>query len=144
MKKFEFRSDIAISDCAFYAYGKDLAELIINACQAVTEAMVSRKKIEAREEKTFEIKTDSLESLLYLVLEEIIYLKDAKQLVFRDFEIEELEEKPHSFSLKMKIKGEKIKHEKHESHSDVKAVTYHQFEVKKTATGYRASVILDI
>ncbi|MBU0706000.1 archease [Patescibacteria group bacterium] len=144
MKKFEFRSDIALSDCAFYAYGKNLEDLIVNACEAVTEAMVSREKIEAKEEKSFEIRTDSLEGLLYLVLDEIIYLKDADQLVFCNFEIKELEEKPKSYFLSMKLAGEKIDHDKHESHSDVKAVTYHQFEVKKTPTGYRASVILDI
>lgn len=144
MKNFEFRSDIAISDCAFYAYGKDVAELIVNACHAVTEAMVSRSKIEAKEKKSFEIRTDSLEGLLYLVLEEIIYLKDAERLVFRDFEIEKLEEKPKSYFLSIKLSGEKVDLHKHEPHSDVKAVTYHQFEVKKTPKGYRAAVILDI
>ena len=144
MKKFEFRPDIAISDCAFYAYGKNVADLIVNACQALTEAMVSREKIEVKEEISFETQADSLEQLLYLVLDEIIYLKDAEQLVFRDFEIKQLEEKPDSYFIFMKLGGEKIDHKKHESHSDVKAVTYHQFEVKKTPTGYRASVILDI
>lgn len=144
MKNYKFRSDVAISDCAFYAYGKDVAELIVNACQATTEAMVNREKIEPKAEKTFEIETDSLENLLYLALGEVIYLKDAEQLVFRDFEITRLEEKPKAFSLSMKMKGEKINHDKHESHSDVKAVTYHQFKITKTHEGYRASVILDI
>ena len=144
MKKFEFRPDIALSDCAFYAYGKDVGDLIVNACQAVTEAMVSREKIEAKEEVSFETQADSLEDLLYKVLDEIIYLKDSKQLVLGHFEIKKLEKKRKAYSISMKLGGEKIDHKKHESHSDVKAVTYHQFEVKKTPTGYRASVILDV
>jgi SHS2 domain-containing protein len=144
MKNYEFRSDVATSDCAFYAYGKDLGELLINACQATTEAMVNRKKIEAKEERSIQIETDSIENLLYLVLDEVIYLKDAEQLVFDDFKILQLVQKPQHYSISLILRGEKIDREKHESHADVKAVTYHQFGVEKTKEGYLASVILDI
>ena len=144
MKKFEFRSDIALSDCAFYAYGKNVADLIVNACQAVTEAMVNWEKIEIKDNVSFETQADSLEDLLFKVLDEVIYLKDSKQLIFHDFEIKKLEEEHDAYNLSMKFAGEKINRGKHESHSDVKAVTYHQFAVEKTPEGYRASVILDV
>jgi len=144
MENYEFRSDVATSDCAFYAYGKDLGELIVNACLATTQAMVNRKKIEAKEERSIRVESDSIENLLYLVLDEVIYLKDAEQLVFNDFVISQLLEKADQYSISMTLKGEKIDREKHESHADVKAVTYHQFGVEKTKEGYLASVILDI
>jgi SHS2 domain-containing protein len=144
MEKFKFRSDIAIADTAFYAYGKTPEELIINACQALTEAMVDIEKVKAKEEIGFTKRADTLEDLLYSVLEEIIYLKDAKQLVFKDFKVEEIQTESAPYSIVMTIKGEKISRKKHDAHSDVKAVTYHDYYVEKTSDGYKASVILDV
>ena len=144
MKKFEFRSDIAIADSAFYAYGKNAAELIVHACQATTEAMVDIKKIEAKEEIKISKKSDTLENLLYAVLEEIIYLKDAKQLVFNDFKVEEIKTGSNAYSIIMSAKGEKISRKKHEAHADVKAITYYDYYVEQTSGGYKASVILDV
>ncbi len=144
MKPYELRSDIAIADIAFYAYGKTHEELIINSCQAVTEAMVNRGKIEEKEEVGFTKQSDTLEDLLYSVLEEIIYLKDAKQLVFSDFKVEKIQTKSTPYSIVMTLKGEKISRKKHEAHADVKAVTYYDYYVKKTNDGYMASVILDV
>jgi len=144
MKPFEFRPDIAIADTAFYAYGKTPEELIVNACQALTEAMVERKKVEAKEEVGFTKRADTLEDLLYSVLEEVIYLKDAKQLVFNDFKINEIQFESPPYSIAITAKGEKISRKKHEAHADVKAVTYHDYYVEKTSDRYKASVILDV
>jgi SHS2 domain-containing protein len=144
MKKYEFRSDIAISDSAFYAYGKDYAELIKNACLAVIETMVDIEKIEEKIEKQITVKADSMEKLLYNVMEEVVYLKDAKQLVFHSFEVKDLKDKPPNCKVVVIMKGEKIDRKKHEAHADVKAVTYLDYGIQKTKEGYRASVTLDI
>jgi SHS2 domain-containing protein len=144
MKPFEFRPDIAIADTAFFAYGKTPEELIINACHALTEAMVEQKKVEAKVRIEFTKRADTLEDLLYSVLEEIIYLKDAKQLVFHDFKVSESKTDSPPYSISMVLKGEKISRKKHDAHSDVKAVTYHDYYIEQTSDGYKASVILDV
>lgn len=143
MQPYEFRPEVAIADSAFYAYGKNYQELFENACLAVTESMVDSEKIEEKIEKKFDLKADSLEKLLYEVLEEVIYLKDAKQLVFGSFEIQALKSDPPC-SLSMVVKGEKIDRHKHQAHGDVKAVTYQDFGIEKMEDGFRASVTLDI
>jgi len=147
MKKYQFRSDIAISDSAFYAYGKDYAELIENTCLAVTEAMVDVKKIDPSTSsgpKIVTIKADSPEKLLYNAMEEVIYLKDAKQLVFGSYKCKNLTIKPSGCSATLIMKGEKIDREKHNAHADVKAVTYLDYKIEKIKNGYRASVVLDV
>lgn len=143
-KKYEFRSDIAISDSAFYAYGKDYAELLVNACLAVTDAMVEVKKIEEKIEEGVTVQADSVEQLLYNMLEEVIYLKDAKQLVFHSFEVADIHIEPPNCQVAMILKGDKISREKHEAHADVKAVTMKDFGIEKIKDAYRASVILDV
>jgi len=144
MKKYEFRSDIAISDSAFYAYGKDYADLIQNACLAVTDAMVNLSKIKEKEEGQIIVTADSPEQLLYNILEEVVYLKDADQLVFGSFEVADVKTEPHNCQATVLMKGEKIDRQKHEAHADVKAVTMKDFGIEKTKGGYRASVILDV
>jgi SHS2 domain-containing protein len=144
MKSFEFRPEIAIADTAFYAYGKTPEELIIHACQAVTEAMVERKKVEEKEKIEFTKRADTLDDLLYSVLEEIIYLKDAKQLIFHDFKVNEIQSESPPYSITLTAKGEKINRKKHDAHSDVKAVTYHDYYVEQIPDGYKASVVLDV
>ena len=144
MKKYEFRSDIAISDSAFYAYGKDYAELIKNACLAVIETMVDIEKIEEKSEERITVKADSMEKLLYNVMEEVVYLKDAKQLVFHDFDIKDLKTESPDCQVTVIMKGEKIDREKHGAHADVKAVTYLDYGIEKIKDGFRASVTLDI
>ena len=144
MKQYEFRTDIAISDSAFYAYGKDYAELIKNACKAVIEAMVDLSKIEEKIEEHITVKADSMEKLLYNVMEEVVYLKDAKQLVFRSFEVKDLKAEPPDCQVTVIMKGEKIDRKKHEAHADVKAVTYLDYGIEKIKDGFRASVTLDI
>jgi SHS2 domain-containing protein len=42
------------------------------------------------------------------------------------------------------VSGEDINQQKHSLRSDVKGVTYHMFEVKKTEENWTARVILDI
>jgi len=144
MKKYQFRSDIAISDSAFYAYGKDYAELIENSCLALTEAMVDTKKLETQNSKLETIKGKTPEELLFNAMEEVIYLKDAEQLVFGEFRCKNLVIRPSDCSVTLMMEGEKIDRKKHNAHADVKAVTYLDYKIEKIRGGYRASVVLDV
>ena len=47
-------------------------------------------------------------------------------------------------SLNSVARGERIDYNKHDIKGDVKAVTYHNLQVKKTGDGYRVRVILDL
>jgi SHS2 domain-containing protein len=144
MKNYEFIEEAAIADIAFHAYGKDYAELFKNACKAVTDAMVDIEKIEEHTEEDITMQANSMESLLYNILEELVYLKDAKQLVFRSFNVTEIEAKPPDCRINMTMKGEIIDRKKHNAHADVKAVTMKDFGIEETKDGLKASVILDI
>lgn len=144
MKTYEFRPEEAIADIAFYAYGKDLPELFANACKAVTDAMVEIDKIDEAVEEKVDVQADTVEKLLYNTLEEVVFLKDAKQLVFKSFAVDELQAEPPNCRATITMKGEKIDRQKHQAHADVKAVTMKDFGIEKVDDGWRASVILDI
>jgi len=127
------------ADIMFECYGKNLDELFEHAAIACTDVMVERGSLKKKIKKEIRLQNDKVDNLLFDFLEEIIYLKDAELLLFKNFKVSVKEGK-----LKAACFGEKINREKHKLKLDVKAVTLHKFEVKKTAKGWKAVFILDI
>lgn len=139
---YKFLRDVAIADVAFQAEGKTLPELFESAGMAVTNTMVKDlKKVKPRTTKTIKVKADSIENLLFNFLQEIIFLKDAKLLLLSKFNVK-VDEK--NKTLTAKASGDKLNPKKHELLVDVKAVTMHNFEVKKEKNKWIARVILDV
>ncbi len=64
-------------------------------------------------------------------------------LLFSRYDLDIREEKG-KWRLKANIRGEELNQEKHQLVADVKAVSLHNFKVRKTAEGWRAEVILDV
>ena len=141
---YKYLEDIAIADVAFEATGKTLVELFESAGLALTNTQVKDlKKIEEKISKEIEVKAASVEMLLFNFLQELIFLKDAEQLLLKKFEIKILPNKK-GWELKAKVYGEKINPEKHELLVDVKAVSLHLFKVEELKDGWRATVVLDV
>ncbi len=139
-----FLEDMATADIAFEASGKTLEELFTQAALATTNVMVrDLQKIEEKEKREIKIEDDSIDMLLFNFLQEIIYYKDAEQLIFSRYDVMIRKEDPH-FKLKAEFYGERLDMNKHDLIVDVKAVTLYKFEVNKTDTGWEACVILDI
>lgn len=141
---FEYVGEIAIADVAFQAWGQTLEEMFIAAADAATGAMVADlETIERREARQFQMSSEAVDLLLFDLLQEIIFFKDAEQLLLR---IEELTitSRDGQYVAKATARGEPIDPQRHEMIVDVKAVTLHRFKVEQTPRGWEAFVILDI
>jgi len=141
--RFEFVDDIATADAAFRAYGDDLAGMFASAAAALFATIVELDSIQQQAGVKVEIVADDREQLLFKWLAELVYLKDTRREVYSEFEVEVtlLED---GYRLSATIKGESFDPERHQARVDVKAVTYHQLEVKETDSGYEGFVILDL
>ena len=147
MKKYKFIDHTA--DVMFEAYGKTLNKIFENAALATFEVQCNLRKIERKIKKKIKLKNDDIANLLFDFLEELIYLKDARYLLFGKFRVKinkKLFGKPSSkiYILEAEIEGEKINPKKHELKTDVKAITLHKFELKKVKNGWKCRVLLDI
>ncbi|MBI4155292.1 archease [Candidatus Woesearchaeota archaeon] len=140
MVKFKFLEHTA--DARFEAYGKDLNGLFENSGLALEEIQVNTKNVEPKEEKTIQIENESIEMLLFDFLQELIYLKDAEKLIFSKFKVSIT--RNGKYFLNVVCKGDKLDFKKHEFKVDAKAVTLHQYEVKKEKGKWIARVIIDI
>lgn len=129
---------------AFEAWGDTPEETFVSAGDATMNVMVDAlDAIAARESRSIAIECDALDMLLFELLQELIYYKDAEELLLRLHSLR-IENREGSYHLRAEAHGEKIDRARHPLNVDVKAVTLHRFAVEKTPTGWRAAVILDI
>ena len=141
---YRYLDDIATADAAFEAWGKTEEELFISAADAALNVMVeSLDSIDRKEERTIRCIAESHEMLLFHLLEELIYFKDAEQLFLRVADVV-IENKSRRFHLTAGVYGERIDPSRHELNVDVKAVTLHRFSLEQTDEGWKATVVLDI
>ena len=108
----------------------------------IVPCKVNLDTVKKNDEWEFEIEAETEMLLLYDFLSEIIYLKDAETILFKDFEIEI--KRNDILKLKCKAHGSLIDWEKEELLTDVKAVTMYEFKVEKKENQWYCHVVLDL
>jgi SHS2 domain-containing protein len=141
---YTYLEEIAIADIAFRATGKSEEEVFTAAADATVNVMVEdlgtirdRKRIPLR------LENDALDLLLFDFLDEFVYLKDARGLLMRVGAIH-VGRQDSRFTLSGELYGEELDPVRHPLHGEVKAVTLHRFDLKRTGDGWEATVVLDI
>ena len=131
------------ADVFFVARGSDLKELFEQCALAVEETMVDVKKVKPIVKEKILVESEKVDGLLFDFLDELLFFKDYKQLVFSTFEID-IQEQEGKYSLTCLASGEKIDFTRHDPKVDVKAITRHLFEVLHDDRGWKAQVLIDI
>lgn len=132
---FEHTADIGL-----HAYGQTLPELFVNAAAGMESLMVAPAQIDARVKREIHAEGHDLVALLIAWLNELIFLFDTEYLLFKQFEISDFT----GTSLQATVSGEPYDADRHDLSSAIKAVTWHEAEVRSESTGYQARIIFDI
>jgi SHS2 domain-containing protein len=141
---YEFVDALTVADIAFRAWGRDLEETFVSAADAVMNAMVEDlDAIQPRDTRILSVEHEALDMLLFNFLQELVYYKDAEQLLLRIQQLRMAYES-EPYSLHATAVGEPIDPDRHRMRVDVKAVTLHRFSLTQTQRGWEATVILDI
>jgi SHS2 domain-containing protein len=140
MPNYRFLEGISVADLAFEATGKDLNALFENAALAVLVSQADITTVDAKVAKKVVLENADVGQLLFDFLNEIIYFKDAEQLIFKTVKVAIT----GTYKLVAELKGEKIDLKKHKLGNDLKAVTMHQFKVEQAKTGWKCRAVIDI
>jgi SHS2 domain-containing protein len=141
---YEFVDELTVADIAFRAWGGDLEETFVAAADAVMNAMVEDlETIQPQDTRVLNVEHEALDLLLFNFLQELVYYKDAEQLLLRVRQLH-LADDRQPYTLQATAVGERIDPERHRTRVDVKAVTLHHFSLAQTEGGWEATVILDI
>lgn len=140
---YRFRDDIATADAAFDVEAPTLDELFRDAADATLAVMVEApESVEARTRRLLRGEAETLDLILFQLLGEIVYYKDAEGLLLRLGKVE-VRESEQGFSAAAEAWGEELDPERHCPLTDVKAVTLHRLRLEKTAVAWEATVVLD-
>jgi SHS2 domain-containing protein len=139
MANFEILPHTA--DVRLKIFGKTKKELFKNAVLGMAKILESRKqKVESRKQiKTkVNIKSQDINSLLVDFLSEILYQSQINHAVYREIKLSKFSDD----ELEGEISGFKI--EKFDE--DIKAVTYHELDIKKNPLSnlFETIIIFDI
>jgi SHS2 domain-containing protein len=141
---YTYLEEIGTADIAFEATGRHLGELFSDAADAMMNVMIDNiEVIQPRETRQIELSNEKLDMLLFDLLQELIFFKDAERLLLRTREVQ-ITERNENYFLKTMAEGEQLDAERHHQRADVKAVTLHDFSVERTEGGWKARVLLDI
>ena len=111
------------ADAMIEAYGETLGERFANAAYAMFDQITDVTKIEPLGEFKIVLKAENREQLLVDFLQELLFVHDAENLVFGEFEV-----RTDGKALEALVKGEEFDEKKHSKRSVVKGITYHRLE----------------
>ncbi|MGQ3683881.1 MAG: archease [Candidatus Loosdrechtia sp.] len=128
------------ADIGFYAFGDTLPELFLNAALALFTIITDLSKVEEKTEYRLEITGIDREQLLVKWLNELLYLHDTENLLFKGFYITGMGDN----HLNAIVRGEVFTEGKHFILTGVKAVTYHNLSITQEDHQWKARIIIDL
>ncbi len=142
MEEYIFLDDIATADVAIESRGDTLEELFVASAMATFEVMADISSIQSKTRKTLHLENPEIDGLLFDWLAELIYLKDSEFMLFGKYDIKIT--KSTNYQLDAEIFGEEINQSRHDLRCDVKAITFHLFDVYEKDGKWISRFILDL
>ncbi len=128
------------ADLGIEAFGKNLKEAFEQAAVALMSVILDISNVHEPTTRTVRLDASDHEHMLVKWLTEVLYLYDGQRFVSCRFDVKQLTVD----SLKAVIYGEKFDPARHSTKLDVKAITYHQLQIKKNQQGFSVRVFLDV
>ena len=137
VKDFEIVNHTA--DVGIIAYGADMSQAFANAARGLFSLITELDDVAEVLYRDTELTAADEESLLVEWLNELIFLFDVENILFKRFDITQL----NNTQLKARSYGEKVDSAKHKLKTGVKAATYHMLKISK-GDGCKVQVLFDI
>jgi len=140
MKSKFYRIIEHTADTGFEVRGSTQEKIFESAARAFFDIMWQIGSQQESEPVTVEVTGIDLEELLVNFLEEFLYLYDAKGLVCKRIQVDEV----HSNKVRARAWLQKFDEDIDQELLSVKAVTYHQLFVGRENDTWKARIFLDI
>ena len=123
------------ADYALRVTGKDLPALLHNAARGMTHLLAGNADIPLTHTETLEMDAFDAETLLVNWLSELAYRAEVDSLLFPDITLTDVS----PTHLRAILRGGPASLQKH-----IKAVTYHNLQIVRTAHGLEATIVFDV
>jgi SHS2 domain-containing protein len=128
------------ADFGLEIFGRSPGDLFRQAAMAMTDLLTDPALLKEQRRHTLDIEGSDWEDLLINWLRELLYMYNGEARFVTGIDIISIEQT----SLRAEVASEAYRVGHHEIRNEIKAVTYHQLEVKADDDGWRARVIFDV
>ena len=128
------------ADAGFRVRGATLPALFVHAADCLFEALGETAGVAPATARDVSVEAEGHAALLRAWLSEVLYISYVGKLVLARAEVLELTER----RLRARVSGEPYDEARHERNPEIKAVTWHELEVRQTPAGWEAVFILDM
>jgi SHS2 domain-containing protein len=128
------------ADIGIRVYGVDPGELYVNAVRGMFSLITDCRRVHAVATTELQVEGQDWPDLMVNWLREALYLWNGKEWLVRSAIIETIDE----YRIRAMFEGEAFDPDRHLIQMEIKAVTYHQIEVKQRLTGWTAKIIFDV
>ena len=131
-----------MTDAFLEAYGETLEEAFENAAMGLNDTMVDLMSVKPDREIKITAEGHDLCSLLFDWLDKVMLLLVSDGIVMSDFSVKIKQNK--GYFLQGIAKGEPLNLDKHHYKVEIKAVTYHEMEIKQEKGKAAVRFLLDL
>ena len=128
------------ADFGMQVFGSDSQELFSNAALALFDVITDMDVLEGRNSCNITASGEDWPDLMINWLREVLYLWNGKEMLVKSVQILSLSEN----NISAKIYFDAYMPDRHIIKTEIKAVTYHQIQVKSSPSGWKAQIIFDI
>ena len=135
-----FRTIEHTADIGIEVEADNLSELFEGVAAAMFSLMVDPDTVRQTVERELSLEAGDLEELLFMWLNELLFVLYAEGLLFSGFKVKDIGED----RLVATATGEKLDPQRHRLDEEIKAATYHEMMVERRDDGWKARVIFDV
>ena len=128
------------ADIGIDVFGDTLQDLFSNAGFALFDIITDLSTVECRVKHNLNIIGVDKEQLLVNWLSELLFLHDVKNLLFKNFCVNQLSD----YQLNADVSGEVFDEKRHIIKTEVKAVTYHNLSIIQKDQQWKTRIIFDL
>jgi len=140
----KFREIEHTADIGIVAEGASLEEVFANAAFGMLSLVYQGLPRQGQSRQRIELEEASLPDLLVRWLSEINYLLTVHHFLPVHILQLQIKEQNQNYHLQAVMNGADSKQQEKELHAEIKAVTYHQLQLKQNEQGFTAWIIFDI
>jgi len=128
------------ADFGLHVMGADPADLFEKAGLAMFDVLTDVTVLKGSATQSIRVEGDGWPDLMVNWLRELLYLWSGEEKLVHSIQVEELK----ATALKAIVKFDTFRPACHRINNEIKAVTYHQIQVKPAGEGWEARIIFDM
>ena len=128
------------ADFGIHVFGSDEKDLFTNAALAMFDLIADLDTVPGSLKHTVQVTGEDWPDLMVNWLRELLFLWAGEEMLVREVKVQHIEEN----RLSALVACEPFNPDSHFIKNEIKAVTYHQIQVKADPAGWESKVIFDV